>query len=271
MLQTKGLTKQFGGLTAVDSVDFQLEADELCSLIGPNGAGKTTFFNLLTGSLTPTDGTIEMKRAGEWVDITEESPYETTLGGIHRSYQITNIFPMLTVLENVRVAAQAHGGTDSWKLHRNAGSFEEYLDEAHGILDRVGLTAHADDTAENLSHGQKRNLEIAIALAGDPDILLLDEPTAGVSSDGIGQIIDLIDNVAADHAVLLVEHNMDVVMGLSDRIAVLHQGSLIADDEPSAIRDSDAVQRAYLGGYERDEDAPDRDTSGSNDGGTSAA
>ena len=254
MLRTSGLTKQFGGLTAVDSVDFLLEADELCSLIGPNGAGKTTFFNLLTGALSPTAGRIELKQDGDWVDITERDPHETALGGVHRSYQITNIFPMLTVVENVRIAAQAHGGNDSWKLHRNAGSFEAYLEEAYDILERVGLLEHADDLAQNLAHGEKRNLEIGIALAGDPDVLLLDEPTAGVSSDGIDRIIDLIDNVAADHAVLLVEHNMDVVMGLSDRIAVLHQGSLIADDEPAAIRGSDEVQEAYLGGYETDED-----------------
>lgn len=254
MLQTTGLTKRFGGLTAVDSVDFRLEADELCSLIGPNGAGKTTFFNLLTGVLSPTDGRIERKQDGEWIDITEKDPHETALGGVHRSYQITNIFPMLTVLENVRIAAQAHGGADSWKLYRNAGGFEGYLEEAYEILERVELLEYADDLAQNLSHGQKRNLEIGIALAGDPDVLLLDEPTAGVSSDGIDQIIDLIDNVATDHAVLLVEHNMDVVMGLSDRIAVLHQGEIIADDEPAAIRGSDEVQEAYLGGYDANED-----------------
>ncbi len=254
MLKTSGLTKQFGGLTAVDDVDFQLETDELCSLIGPNGAGKTTFFNLLTGVLSPTDGRIELYQDDEWIDITDDSPDETALRGVHRSYQITNVFPMLTVLENVRIAAQAHGGADSWKLHKNMHSFEGYIEEAHDILDRVGLAAHADELAQNLSHGQKRNLEIGIAMAGDPNVLLLDEPTAGVSSDGIDEIIALIDDVATDHAVLLVEHNMDVVMGLSDRIAVLHQGALIADDEPEAIRDSEEVQRAYLGGYDAETD-----------------
>lgn len=254
MLETSELTKRFGGLTAVDSVDFRLDTDEICSLIGPNGAGKTTFFNLLTGALSPTEGTVRLQRDGDWIDITGSDPHETARRGVHRSYQVTNVFPMLSVLENVRIAAQAHGGADSWRIHRNADAFETYIEEASDILDRVGLSSHADELAQTLSHGQKRNLEIAIAIAGDPDVLLLDEPTAGVSSDGIDEVMALIEDVSADHAVLLVEHNMDVVMELSDRIAVLHQGSLIADDEPRAIRDSEAVQEAYLGGYDADEE-----------------
>jgi branched-chain amino acid transport system ATP-binding protein len=280
LLRTRGLTKRFGGLTAVEDVDFALEADECCSLIGPNGAGKTTFFNLLTGTLAPTKGTVEYRPGGErtvagagqpvadggvvagdggatttgssdggWRDITDASPDETARLGIHRSYQITNVFPASTVHENVRVAAQAHG-SDSWRLWRNAGAFEDYEEEAWEILERVGLDDRADLVADTLSHGQKRHLEVAIALAGDPDVLLLDEPTAGVSRDGIDRIVSLIDDVAADHAILLVEHNMDVVMDVSDRIAVLHQGQLIADDEPEAVRADPDVQRAYLGGYE---------------------
>jgi branched-chain amino acid transport system ATP-binding protein len=288
LLRTRGLTKRFGGLTAVDGVDFALEADECCSLIGPNGAGKTTFFNLLTGTLAPTEGTVEYRPGGElsagdagqavtdggvvaddgsdstaaatgssdggWQDITDASPDETARLGIHRSYQITNIFPASTVLENVRIAAQAHG-SDSWRLWRNAGAFDEYEAEAWEILERVDLDDKADLIADTLSHGQKRHLEVAIALAGDPDVLLLDEPTAGVSRDGIDRIVSLIDDVAADHAILLVEHNMDVVMDASDRIAVLHQGELIADDEPEAVWADPAVQRAYLGGYEEGEEA----------------
>nr|WP_211694343.1 ABC transporter ATP-binding protein [Natronomonas salina] len=254
MLRTSGLTKRFGGVTAVDGVDFEL-GDETCSLIGPNGAGKTTFFNLLTGVLAPTAGTVEYRASdpgsdGGWVDVTDSDPHETALAGIHRSYQITNIFATSTVLENVRIAAQAAGGADSWKAWRNVGAFPEYEREARVILERVGLAQEAETTAETLSHGEKRNLEVAIALAGDPDVLLLDEPTAGISSDGIDDLTALIDDIAADHAVLLVEHNMDVVMEVSDRIAVLHQGSLIADDEPEAIRESERVQDAYLGGYE---------------------
>jgi len=255
LLRTSGLTRRFGGLTAVDDVDFAIAEDELVSLIGPNGAGKTTFFNLLTGVLAPSEGTIEYREGDEWVDVTDDDPHETALRGLHRSYQITNVFPHSTVLENVRIAAQAHGGSDSWRLHRNVDAFEEYEAEAREILRRVDLAAHADDRAHELSHGQKRNLEVGVAMAGDPDLLLLDEPTAGVASDGIDRITSLIENVAADHAVLLVEHNMDVVMGLSDRVAVLNGGALIADGEPAAIRDDPDVQEAYLGGYDPDDGA----------------
>ena len=247
MLKTTGLTRRFGGLVAVDDVDFHLE-DELCSLIGPNGAGKTTFFNLLTGALQPSDGTIEFRRDGEWLDITDAPPHETASLGVHRSYQLTNIFPTSSVFENVRIAAQA-ADSGRYSFWRNVNSFEAYREEAHGILDRVGLAEQADTPASALSHGAKRQLEVAIALAGDPDVLLLDEPNAGVSSESVGDIIDLIEDVATDHAVLLVEHNMDVVMQVSDRIVVLNQGEVIADDDPESVRADPAVQEAYLGGY----------------------
>ena len=249
MLRTRGLTREFGGLTAVDSVDFDLDPGELCSLIGPNGAGKTTFFDLLTGVLSPSAGTIELRRDGEWSDVTDASPHEAANLGLHRSYQITNVFPTSTVLENVRVAAQA-AGNDSLRVWRNAGSFDSHIEEAHRILNRVGLKRKAGVTARNLSHGEKRQLEVAIALAGDPDVLLLDEPNAGVSSESVDEIIALIEDVATDHAVLLVEHNMEVVMNVSDRIVVLNQGAVIADDRPEGVRDDPAVQEAYLGGYE---------------------
>ena len=270
VLRTSGLTKRFGGVTAVDGVGFEL-GEECCSLIGPNGAGKTTLFNLLTGVLEPSAGTVEFREDDGWADVTDYAPHETALAGVHRSYQITNVFATSTVLENVRIAAQAAGG-DSWRAWRNVDAFPGYEREAYDILERVGLADDADSTAETLSHGEKRNLEVAIALAGDPDVLLLDEPTAGVSSDGIGALTDLIDDIAADHAVLLVEHNMEVVMEVSDRIAVLHQGSLIADDEPTAIRNSERVQDAYLGGYERGEATatPGEETGREGDGGEPA-
>ena len=248
MLRTRGLTKKFGGLTAVDSVDFELGA-KLCSLIGPNGAGKTTFFDLLAGSLEPTRGTVELCDGDGWVDVTDASPDETARMGLHRSYQITNVFPTATVLENVRVAAQAHG-EHSATFWRNVAAYEEYTEEAHRVLERVGLTDRAHDPAGDLSHGAGRQLEVAIALAGDPNVLLLDEPNAGVSSESVGDIIDLIEDVADDHAVLLVEHNMDIVMEVSERVVVLHRGEVIADDDPAAVRDDPAVQEAYLGGYE---------------------
>ena len=248
MLRTRGLTRKFGGLTAVDGVDFEL-GDDLCSLIGPNGAGKTTFFDLLTGSLEPTRGTVELRDGDGWVDVTDASPDETARMGLHRSYQVTNVFPTATVLENVRVAAQAHG-EHSATFWRNVAAYEEYTEEAHRVLERVGLADRAHDPAGDLSHGAGRQLEVAIALAGGPDVLLLDEPNAGVSSESVGDIIDLIEDVADDHAVLLVEHNMDIVMEVSERVVVLNRGEVIADDDPAAVRDDPAVQEAYLGGYE---------------------
>ena len=251
MLRTQGLTKRFGGLVAVDEVDFRLEPGELCSLIGPNGAGKTTFFDLLTGTLTPTAGSVELQVDGEWRDLTDAAPHETATVGLHRSYQLTNVFPTSTVLENVRVAAQA-AGPDAANVYRNVRAFDRYLEEAYAILDRVGLADSAQQPASALAHGEKRKLEVAVALAGDPSVLLLDEPNAGVSSESVGEIVGLIEDVARDHAVLLVEHNMDIVMNVSERVVVLNQGSVIADGPPEAVRTDDAVQRAYLGGYESD-------------------
>jgi branched-chain amino acid transport system ATP-binding protein len=295
MLRTHGLTKEFGGLTAVDDVSFEL-GDELCSLIGPNGAGKTTFFDLLTGVLEPTAGTVEFRPTGDdtdpgptaraaggattvggaggdaagsgrgsseagssgWIDLTDAPPAETARFGIHRSYQITNVFPESTVLENVRIASQAHG-EHAATFWRNANRFDEHIEEAHAILERVGLDGKADAPARSLSHGAKRQLEVGIALAGDPDVLLLDEPNAGVSSESVDEIIELIEDVARDHVVLLVEHNMDVVMNVSERVVVLHRGAVIADGPPEEVRADPAVQEAYLGGYEPGADAGDGD------------
>lgn len=168
IVRTEGLTKRFGGLTAVDGVDLQLERDECCSVIGPNGAGKTTLFDLLTGELVPSSGTIEFRTDGGWTDITGAPPHRTAGLGLHRSNQITNVFEASTVRENVRIAAQA-AGSDALNCWRNATAFEAYTEEAEAIVSRVGLTEHAEKPASTLSHGAKRKLEIAIALAGDPE------------------------------------------------------------------------------------------------------
>lgn len=252
LLRTQNLTKRFGGVTAVDGVDFELGPDELCALIGPNGAGKTTFFNLLTGALDPSEGTVTFDAGDGWRDLTGASPDETASAGIHRSFQITNIFPSSSVLENVRIAAQA-AGEGSLHLWRNVGAFPEHYEEAWSILERVELEGMAHRTASTLSHGEKRQLEMAIAMAGDPQVILMDEPAAGVSSESVDQVVELIDDVSRDHAVLLVEHNMDLVMDVAERIVVLHQGAIIADDDPEAVRADPDVRKAYLGGYERGE------------------
>jgi branched-chain amino acid transport system ATP-binding protein len=264
ILRTRGLTKRFGGLTAVDGVDFEL-GRELCSLIGPNGAGKTTFFDLLTGVLPATAGTIELRTEGTWRDVTAASPDETARLGVHRSYQVTNVFPTSTVLENVRVAAQAAGG-DATTFWRHADAYDGYREEAFRVLERVGLADVAGQPATALSHGEKRGLEVAIALAGDPDVLLLDEPAAGVSSESVDEVVALVEDVATDHAVLLVEHNMDLVMSVSDRVVVLNRGELIADGEPAAVRGNERVQEAYLGGYERGARAEQVGESGNGNG-----
>lgn len=263
MLRTRGLNKSFGGISAIDDVDFHLE-EELCSLIGPNGAGKTTFFNLLTGELAPDSGTIELKKDGGWVDITDSEPYKTASLGLHRSYQINNTFNTSTVLENVRIAIQAKS-SHSFKVWRNVHSFDDSFERAYRILDRVGLEEQAEMPAENLSHGEKRQLEMAITIAGDPSVVLLDEPNAGVTSESVDEIIELIEDVAKDYTVLLVEHNMDIVMNVSDRIVVLDQGKVIANGKPEDIEDNPRVQEAYLGGYEYGQVATERTTEGTDD------
>jgi branched-chain amino acid transport system ATP-binding protein len=242
MLQTTGLTKQFGGLIAVDDVDFAMADEELCSIIGPNGAGKTTFFNLITGALSPSSGTIEFNSK----DLTDATLHETAEAGIHRSYQTTNIFPTRTVLDNVRIALQAHRKLAS-NFWRNANHFQDVFDESRRLLRKVDLADSADTPADTLSHGAKRQLELALTLAGDPDLVLLDEPTAGVSSENLPMMTDLLTKIVAEYPILLVEHNMDVVMELSDRIVVLDDGQIIADGAPDGIRKDEAVQQAYLG------------------------
>lgn len=245
MLRTEKLRKDFKALTAVDEVDAEFDKERLHAIIGPNGAGKTTFFNLLTGTLRPTSGQIFFK--GE--DITDAAPEDIAMRGLTRSYQVTNVFEGLTVLENVRVAVQArHTAYNFWS---NADSMTEYIDEAERILDRVDLSHKRDALAETLSHGEQRTLELAVALGTNPEMLLLDEPSSGMSAEETKEIITLIEELSHDKGIVLVEHKMSVVMSVADRILVLHNGQVIADGTPKEIRDDEQVQEVYLGGGAR--------------------
>lgn len=241
LLETKGLTKSFGGLTAVDNVSFEVAKGELRAVIGPNGAGKTTFFNLIAGRLSPTQGEIWFK--GE--NITHIPPHRITKKGIGRSYQITNIFPKLTVFENVRLAAQAIEVTfNFWKNVIFLGDINERVVE---ILEKLKLIDQKDTRAANLPHGLQRHLEIGIALASHPELLLLDEPTAGMTEEETERMMGLIDEISKDLTIVLVEHDMKFVMALSKKITVLHEGKVLAEGPPEEIRKNEEVQRVYLG------------------------
>jgi len=244
ILETKDLSRHFGGLKAVEGVSLRVRAGDLHSIIGPNGAGKTTLFNLMSGSLTPTRGQIFLR--GQ--NITGTPPHRLAHLGVGRSYQITNIFPTLTVLENVRLAAQSLG-RDNFKLFTPTTQFKEYEKRACAVLQETELAQVAAVQARNLPHGDQRKLELAILLAQDLDIWLLDEPTSGLASELVPQFIALIDRVRkiGNKTVMLVEHKMDIVMTLSDRISVMHHGQLLTEGTPDEIMADETVQKAYLG------------------------
>jgi branched-chain amino acid transport system ATP-binding protein len=241
LLRTEDLTRAFGSLVAVDRVSVSVRRGELRSIIGPNGAGKTTFFRLISGEMSATAGRIWF----DGRDITELPQHAVARLGVAKSYQITNVFPHLSVLENVRVAVQGHRRAyDFWS---RADRLTEVRQRAQALLETVGLAAQADQLAAHLSHGEKRHLELAIALASDPALLLLDEPTAGMSPEETDETMRLIRELAAGRTVVLVEHKMRVVMKISDRITVLHQGQVLAEGSPDEIRANPTVQRTYLG------------------------
>jgi branched-chain amino acid transport system ATP-binding protein len=244
ILETQNLRKDFGGLVAVADVSMIIQRNSLHSIIGPNGAGKTTFFNLVSGNIKPTSGRVIFN--GE--DITSLPAYHRAHLGIGRSFQITNVFPNLTVLENVRLAAQALGH-DNLKFWRHYRSFSHYENRAWEVIRQVGLSEKAALPAQLLPHGGKRQLELAIILAADPDVLLLDEPTSGMAREEIPTLMKVIDQIKArgDKTILLVEHKMDLVMNVSDWITVMHQGQLIAEGNPAEIASNEMVQSAYLG------------------------
>jgi branched-chain amino acid transport system ATP-binding protein len=244
ILQTFDLSKAFGGLVAVDSVTIQIARGSRHSIIGPNGAGKTTLFNLLTGKHKPTRGRVLFK--GQ--DITRLPVHRRAHIGIGRSFQITNIFPNLTVLENVRLAIQSLSG-GSFRFWQRIPADGDDTRRAFEILDLVGLREVARLSANVLPHGGKRKLELAILLAADPELLLLDEPTAGMASEQVPELMTIIADIArrGDKTIVMVEHNMNVVMGISDRITVMNAGKVLTEGTPAQIAADKTVQKVYLG------------------------
>ena len=239
------LSKHFGALVAVDDVSLKVRKNSLHAIIGPNGAGKTTFFNLLSGNLAPTSGQVIFKGR----DITHQPVHRTIHFGIGRSFQITNIFPNLTVFENIRLAAQALG-RDNFKFWHAAAHFKQYEERTWEVVEKVGLKDRAQTSARTLPHGDQRKLELGMILAPDPEVLLLDEPTAGMAAEQVPELIALIQEIqkAGNKTVMLVEHNMNVVMSVSNTITVMHQGKILAEGTPAEIASNKEVQTAYLGG-----------------------
>jgi branched-chain amino acid transport system ATP-binding protein len=244
ILATEKLGLDIGGATIVADVSLEVAEGEFLGVIGPNGAGKTSLFNLISGLRHATSGRIRL--GGE--DITGRAPFSRTRLGLGRTFQVSNVFPLLSVRENVRLAAEARLG-GAMRLWRRAEAVREALERADWALGRVGLARRARSAAGSLAHGDKRRLELAMVLAGDPRVILLDEPMAGVSVENVHELVDLIRTVHVEEGktVLMVEHHIDVVTGLADRIAVMHHGRLLACDAPGAVMSDATVQEAYVG------------------------
>jgi branched-chain amino acid transport system ATP-binding protein len=251
MLETRNLTIRFGGHVAVDRVSCTFQPGTLTAIVGPNGAGKTTFFNLISGQLRASEGSVHLKG----IDITREAVSARTHRGLGRAFQLTQLFPNLTVIENVRLAVQARRkeGLNLWSVwldHRNT------LERAHSLVERVRLDGRADALAASLPHGDQRKIEVAMLMALEPSVYMFDEPTAGMSVDDVPVVLDLISALKRqrDKTILLVEHKMDVVRKLADRIIVLHNGKLVADGEPAEVIAMPVVQQAYLGAAAQGDD-----------------
>jgi len=242
ILETSGLVKEFKGFTAVNGVNLNVRRGEIHALIGPNGAGKTTCFNLLTKFLEPTRGSIRYKG----IDITREPPQKIARLGIVRSFQISAVFPHLTVLENVRIALQRRLGT-SFHFWKSDASLNQLNDRAMELLAEVGLESSAAMVTVEMSYGRKRALEIATTLALDPELMLLDEPTQGMGHEDVDRVMQLIKKVSANRTILMVEHNMKVVSGISDTITVLARGSVLAEGDYATVAANPLVIEAYMG------------------------
>ncbi len=243
-LETRGLTIRFGGHVAVNDVSCRFTPGTLTAIVGPNGAGKTTYFNLISGQLRATSGQVVV--AGE--DITGLPASARTRRGLGRAFQLTNLFPQLTALENVRLAVQSRADA-GWSMFKVWNARRDLIETAEGILERVRLADKRHIAPKALSHGDQRKLEVALLIAMEPKVFMFDEPTAGMSVDEVPTVLELIHDIKqrGDATVLLVEHKMDVVRSLSDRIIVLHNGALVADGEPAEVIASPVVQEAYLG------------------------
>lgn len=243
ILEMRGVGKSFGALEVLSEIDLDIEEGKISSVIGPNGAGKTTLFNVISGRFPANTGTIRYKKR----DITRMRPHEITLAGLARSFQVTNIYQKLTVGENVSLGVQTRNKKRMSLLTR----FQEMGDvkqRTMEILERIGLRKWSDVPAGQLSHGDQRHLEIGMTLATGPELLLLDEPTSGMSPAEAAQTMDLIKDLSRDFTIVLIEHNMDIVMNISDRIVVLNFGRKIAEGSPEEVADNPEVRRVYLGG-----------------------
>jgi branched-chain amino acid transport system ATP-binding protein len=241
LLEARGIGKTFGKFTALREVNARFEAGQLTAIIGPNGAGKSTFFNILSGAFAPSSGSLLF----EGRDITGNAQHQFARMGIAKSFQITNLFPQLSVIENVRLAVQMRQRRfDFWSARR---SFKDMVEQAEALLARVALLGVAERLAGDLAHGQQRSLEVAMALACQPRLMLLDEPTAGMSPEETRAMMDLIVELAAERTVILVEHKMKLVLNICQRLLVLHHGELLAEGTPDKIRANHEVRRVYLG------------------------
>ena len=241
ILEVRNVSRFFGKFQALNNVSVRFRTGELTAIIGPNGAGKSTFFNVISGGVPPSSGQVLF----EGRDITGMAPHQFARTGIAKSFQITNVFKQLSAHENVRVALQMH--VSRFQLLRSRQSYPDLIVKADALLQRVGLADSRDKLAGDLAHGQQRSLEVAMALACEPRLLLMDEPTAGMSPEETTVMMALIQQLAKERTVILVEHKMKMVMGLCNRLIVLHHGELLADGNPEEIRANAEVKRVYLG------------------------
>jgi branched-chain amino acid transport system ATP-binding protein len=241
ILRTERVSKQFGGFTALKGISAEFTRGAITSIIGPNGAGKSTYFNLLSGAFAPSSGKVMF----EGRDVSNVAQHRFAHMGIAKSFQITNVFPLLSTRENVRVGLQAF--VSRYDIWRPRARLTELVEKADELLSLVGLWDRRERLAKELAHGEQRALEIGMALAANPRLLLLDEPTAGMSPEETRVMMDLIVRLAKERTIILVEHKMKLVMGISDRILVLHHGELLAEGTPAEVRQNEQVKRVYLG------------------------